>query len=728
MSSVASTALMAFLGALGWNTQRTATETLVQVASAIQEVAGAIGAGGRLVVNSSAVAYADVLTASAGTVADLLCVAKYALTLLVGLQLWSWFWGRDRCCSCRRCHRRWRPEALTAVAVRNEDDRRYRETPDRGVIDRLPAPQAARRRVPMTQPAALAEERAQGSIVSPETQRQRRVDTCTPSNEVGTLPALRAVTEASLLRHVAELEDAKELGRAQWRDPLRVSRKDMQDRITLGAWVCLESPSTFSTGRHPGVTFRGQLSETFLLWRIPGVHSVAEECCVIWRANLMLVDAAEGEDESFRVRQWVSCSCGEHKLLSDQVCWHAGATLVRGVRHFRSLAAEIEPWFVTEHRHGQPPAVRQNKNLESMRVVVARVQRKRASATGATVGESRKELYRTTSFVEDDEDSLSPVGSLAKSLFPEGECLRPVPPRGLLQIQDGPTTTRTSPTRRSASSRRVLPSISEMRTGKLGNFDRTAASWRFRNEMSRKESIACLAALTGDRLQLDPTSLVGHVDLSGARFYPESGHPLMAICDAAATHAIAVAMCKDRSARWILLMGFTFDSEEIAAALSDAADAGIPTTVLLDKDEALYGSAKGRASCLRRLLHSGVDAFLGSGDTRPGVGGRGRIHGKTLVTGSGLALIGSSNWTRASQSNLEMTSFLRIPKAAQEDFRATAQWAKDVMVPLDIAHVEEATTRQEERSSKSKRHPASSLRSSSLSSSSPTIRYPSPES
>ena len=264
---------------------------------------------------------------------------------------------------------------------------------------------------------------------------------------------------------------------------------------------------------------------------------------------------------------------------------------------------------------------------------------------------------------------------------------------------------------------------------RVGNFERTSAGWPFYAGMSKREGCDRLAEVTVGRLRLDPAQLTGHTDLSGAQFYGYNDHPLLAICDAAATHAIAVAMCKEAwRGSWIVLFGFTFDSEELADALAEAAAREVSVTVLLDKYEALSGAAKGRAGCLQRLLTSHIDVFLGNGDTRPGIGGRGRIHSKTCVTGSGFALLGSSNWTHASQANLETTTFLRLPWQALEDFRHTAQWIKDNMTPLTEAHIQEAATKIEVRSSKSTRRSPSSARTpTSATSSTTTIKYPSPD-
>lgn len=123
----------------------------------------------------------------------------------------------------------------------------------------------------------------------------------------------------------------------------------------------------------------------------------------------------------------------------------------------------------------------------------------------------------------------------------------------------------------------------------------------------------------------------------------------------------------------VLLLGFTFDRDDIWSALVDAHARGARTKVGLDRRMTLSGKTANQLGCAARLRDAGVEVRLINGDPLEPeyrlVGREDALRGRESMLGiqhakcvlvDDLLLIGSVNWTTSSRCNSEFSALLHL--------------------------------------------------------------------
>jgi len=121
----------------------------------------------------------------------------------------------------------------------------------------------------------------------------------------------------------------------------------------------------------------------------------------------------------------------------------------------------------------------------------------------------------------------------------------------------------------------------------------------------------------------------------------------------------------------IILLGFTFDRDDIADSLIDAAKKGSAVTGVFDKKNTFYGQTTHMPETLAKMAAQGVAVRVLEGDVstseyeavgRSIVGFKGLQHAKGFLMyrrEEAYAVLGSCNWTTASRVNSELGIVVR---------------------------------------------------------------------
>ena len=166
--------------------------------------------------------------------------------------------------------------------------------------------------------------------------------------------------------------------------------------------------------------------------------------------------------------------------------------------------------------------------------------------------------------------------------------------------------------------------------------------------------------------------------------------PVTRLLDAAETKA--AWLVEMRAAKRINLLAFTFDLEDVIEEMIAARVRKVEVRAIFDKRQA-YGSATRRMKgALKRVAAYGVEVRTISGFELSGVyhgyvAGSGVLHAKALVTETSL-IVGSCNWTTASQANREWDVQIQLNEAGQAEVkrRYDELWAE--AQAFDLAEAE----------------------------------------
>ena len=135
----------------------------------------------------------------------------------------------------------------------------------------------------------------------------------------------------------------------------------------------------------------------------------------------------------------------------------------------------------------------------------------------------------------------------------------------------------------------------------------------------------------------------------------------------------------------IVLTAFTFDLADMADALIAACQRGVKVKVLVDRSHALSGTTQNMPSRLAALKDGGVEVRLCRGCSS----GTGIQHSKTLMIDMFL-IIGSANWTNASQSNQEVSILFAMNADGMEAHARRLEQIVDASEPFSDAQVKAA--------------------------------------
>ena len=132
--------------------------------------------------------------------------------------------------------------------------------------------------------------------------------------------------------------------------------------------------------------------------------------------------------------------------------------------------------------------------------------------------------------------------------------------------------------------------------------------------------------------------------------------------------------------RFVLVVAFTFDLEDVTQALIEAKrrESGLDVRVLIDRDQSLSGPTANLRPRVLQLTSRAIPVRLYS---------RCRLHAKVLLSDAGQ-LWGSLNWTNASLRNIERNAATQL---SQDLLDVERRWFDDLWaVAKDFAGRESA--------------------------------------
>jgi len=155
---------------------------------------------------------------------------------------------------------------------------------------------------------------------------------------------------------------------------------------------------------------------------------------------------------------------------------------------------------------------------------------------------------------------------------------------------------------------------------------------------------------------------------------------LVTILTAVRTHEVSMKLLQGSDSKSIVyLMGYTFDREDVASELVNAKARGADVKVILDKRSTVSGPTKSTPQVMMQLFTGCVEVRLTEGrglaaeyaavERFVGSHLKGIQHSKTLLVDDWL-LVGSTNWTTSSRSNLERTCLIQLHAAKVPDVQA----------------------------------------------------------
>ena len=141
---------------------------------------------------------------------------------------------------------------------------------------------------------------------------------------------------------------------------------------------------------------------------------------------------------------------------------------------------------------------------------------------------------------------------------------------------------------------------------------------------------------------------------SSNRRCPQYGGKLLSILNARQAQMM-VSYLINKALEEVILTGFTFDARMITDALVSALRRGVDVIVVLDFEHTLDGPTKYMMERMSELKRAGVKVLVTNGITSFS----GLQHSKTVLCDH-FFVLGSCNWTFASQTNHEMDVLLYL--------------------------------------------------------------------
>ena len=171
---------------------------------------------------------------------------------------------------------------------------------------------------------------------------------------------------------------------------------------------------------------------------------------------------------------------------------------------------------------------------------------------------------------------------------------------------------------------------------------------------------------------------------------------VLAVLDAKNSQDTAVSMICAATGN-VLLLGFSFDRDDVLKALLGARRRGCHVRVVLDRAMTLTGKTRNQLSAAKELVSGGVlvrcseglpvaSEYAAVGRKVPGYL-KGIQHSKSLLCDSKL-LVGSTNWTTSSRSNWELGVQVRLDRVEPVFELMMGSWHAGV--DLSIAQISEA--------------------------------------
>ena len=168
---------------------------------------------------------------------------------------------------------------------------------------------------------------------------------------------------------------------------------------------------------------------------------------------------------------------------------------------------------------------------------------------------------------------------------------------------------------------------------------------------------------------------------------------VLGVLDAVGSQEQALALI-DAAESYVILMGFTYDRQDVTDALIRAVRRGLGVRVGLDRRFTLSGKCRDQLQRAKQLYAEGAKVRLLDGGSLSGeyrqvgraVGGLGIAHAKVLHSDKGT-VIGSCNWTTSSRANLETGLWVELDLVEARKLCLVLQGRLDAGVDLRDAEV-----------------------------------------
>ena len=167
---------------------------------------------------------------------------------------------------------------------------------------------------------------------------------------------------------------------------------------------------------------------------------------------------------------------------------------------------------------------------------------------------------------------------------------------------------------------------------------------------------------------------------------------LLAIMDAKQTLHMWLFMIS-RAAEYLVMTCFTLDLPEVVACLITAQARGVQGSLFVDKSHTQSGVTNAQPERLKQLLNAGVDVRFLSG-----IASGGNQHSKTLCVDGKFLIVGSTNWTKASQRNIETSVLIRLSHEGRDAERRRADKNRRRSESITRADLTLAEARRQTRS------------------------------
>ena len=192
---------------------------------------------------------------------------------------------------------------------------------------------------------------------------------------------------------------------------------------------------------------------------------------------------------------------------------------------------------------------------------------------------------------------------------------------------------------------------------------------------------------------------------------------VLGVLDAVGSQERALALI-DAAESYVILMGFTYDRQDVTDALIRAVRRGLGVRVGLDRRFTMSGKCRDQLQRAKQLYAEGAKVRLLDGGSLSGeyhqvgraVGGLGIAHAKVLHSDKGT-VIGSCNWTTSSRANLETGLWVELDLVEARKLCLVLQGRLDAGVDLRDAEVAREQSRSVSPRSAASRRARSQSRS-----------------
>ncbi len=389
-----------------------------------------------------------------------------------------------------------------------------------------------------------------------------------------------------------------------------------------------------------------------------------------------------------KIRELISCGCPGHMFSlkdaqEDRICKHCGAVMIQCVRINRVRVAASSTQLTAPRPSGPAGSAARRDSHSCTR---NRRGKNQSIAICDKQAETIGPAVTTSAQADASEDRVSKhVGALLRHAGAVRTCA--YPHRRVFK-----PTTKEEESLETRVLRIQAEGMTEVKQVAVGN---KTESGRVADALSRRpdDMVRSLDAMLFQELSPGGRFFGYDQRAPNAAHFPARGCGLvLSLLKALQSQAMASHLIKTTKKAGFVSC-FTFDLDELTDDIGDAAVRGPTMTVVADRKHALGGVTKAMADRLTRLKSRGVVVYLADGPQN------GIQHSKVVLS-DGMLLVGSTNWTGASQRNCELDALIKLSDDGIPEWDA---WRCAVLERAELM-----TAQQEEVAHKTREDRASS--------------------